>query len=299
MMLEPSGFIEFENDRLAFWDSAGDTAAARSGEPVCLLLHGFGVSSITWHPLYARLRQTHRVLMIDMLGVGYSDKPGQKLDAAGESNYSPEKQADAVWHLLHELKLNQVVLIGQSLGGGVALVTYIRHVLSRSQGQDIVECPIKGFVLLDSAGYPQKLPSIVSAWRNPILRLLLYVLPAGLAARGAIKETFTNPVSEETKERYRWHFGRPGCRQAIAALAQSILPRNLTELTLCFKQIQIPALVIWGEDDRIVPLEHADRFGEDLPQCRVVKLPGCGHHPHEEALEAVVTEISIFLEQEI
>jgi pimeloyl-ACP methyl ester carboxylesterase len=85
---------------------------------------------------------------------------------------------------------------------------------------------------------------------------------------------------------YAYYGSLPGARQALTATAQQIVPDNLEAVVARYKTISVPTLIIWGEDDKVVPLEVGKNFQRDIPGAELVILPQCGHiTPEEEAGE--------------
>ena len=115
---------------------------AGQGPPV-ILLHGFGGSAYSWRFLGPALAKDHRVLTIDLKGFGLSAKPE-------DGKYAVSDQADMVAEFIRTRDLHDLVVIGHSMGGGVTLMTYFKV-------REDDPARIKKLVLIDSAGYPQKI----------------------------------------------------------------------------------------------------------------------------------------------
>ena len=124
------------------------------GRPV-ILLHGFGGSAYSWRFLGPALAQDHRVLTIDLKGYGLSAKPE-------DGKYAISDQADMVAEFIRTRDLHDLVVIGHSMGGGVTLMTYL-------QVREDDPARIKKLVLIDSAGYPQKMPWFIWLAKAPVL----------------------------------------------------------------------------------------------------------------------------------
>ena len=116
---------------------------AGQGPPI-LLLHGFGACAYTWRYLIPPLAAEHRVFTLDLKGFGLSDKPA-------DGHYAVADQAEMVADFIRQQDLHDLVIMGHSMGGAVTLMTYLK-LRETDPGR------IKKLVLIDSAGYPQKLP---------------------------------------------------------------------------------------------------------------------------------------------
>lgn len=261
------------------------TANIRSnGRPTVVLIHGFGASLETWNDIYPLLCESYSVIRMDLKGCGFSDKPK-------DDQYTTSDQARLLVEFLAELKQTHVVLVGHSLGGGVALLTYFESKV-KTQGIDV-----RGLVLSDSAGYSQDLPFFVSAVRNPIMRLFSNLMPAGCKARFVLNRIFEvkDQVTPDRVHRYAFFLDRPGSRYALHQTAKQIVPQNVSELVAQFSTVTIPTLILWGENDRVIPMENARRFNQDIPNSQLVVLRGTGHIPHEERPAETFAAIDQFL----
>ena len=116
---------------------------AGQGPPI-LLLHGFGACAYTWRYLIPPLAAEHRVFTLDLKGFGLSDKPD-------DGHYAVADQAEMVADFIRRQDLHDLVIMGHSMGGAVTLMTYLK-LRETDPGR------IQKLVLIDSAGYPQKLP---------------------------------------------------------------------------------------------------------------------------------------------
>ena len=242
---------------------------AGQGPPV-LLLHGFGGCAYTWRYLIPPLAAAHRVLTLELKGFGLSDKPR-------DGHYAVADQAKMVAAFIRRQDLRDLVVMGHSLGGGVALMTYL-ELQKDDPGR------INKLVLIDSAGYPQKLPWFIRLAKIPGADILAALLPPRFAAALVLKKCYYHKdrITEEQIDTYAYYGSLPGAREAISQTAKQILPKDIDRLTEQYKTIQVPVLVIWGVEDEVVPLKVGLSFKRDIPGAELVPLSGCGHIPPEE-----------------
>jgi pimeloyl-ACP methyl ester carboxylesterase len=102
-------------------------------------------------------------------------------------------------------------------------------------------------------------------------------------------------VTPERVHRSAYFFDLPGSRNALEQTAKQIVPPNIDQLILRFRQISVPTLIIWGERDSVIPVENAHRFDQDIKTSRLTVSPETGHMPHEERPEQVLKELGDFL----
>lgn len=252
-----------------------------SGTPM-LLLHGFGASSYSWRHIINRFAKEYRVLAVDLKGFGLSDKPN-------DSNYSVKDQSNIISKFIEENHLRDVILIGNSFGGAVALLTSVE--LRESSN-------IKSLILLDSAGYEQDLPFFIQILRIPFLnRLSLSLVPDKINAKMILDKAFwdDSKVTEEMVSVYANYIGLSGSHHALIMTAKNIVPNDIASIMQKYKNINVPVLIIWGERDEIIPLSIGQRLEKDIPGARLRIISNCGHAPQEECPEETIHLIDNFL----
>ena len=270
-------YLELHGDRVAYRD-------AGSGETL-LLIHGMAGSSETWRAVIPQLAKKYRVIAPDMLGHGQSDKP--------RGDYS--LGAFAVWlrDLLDELGVTRATIVGQSLGGGVAMQFVYQHpdycqrlVLISSGGLG----PDVGWTLrlLSAPGAELILPVIAP---KPVLnvgnKLRSWLSAAGIQSpRGAeIWSAYSSLSDSQTR-----HAFLRTLRSVVDYRGQAVSALNRLHLTS-----ELPTMAIWGDKDQIIPLDHAYAAQAARPGSRLEVLAGVGHFPHVERPTDVVDLIDDFI----
>ncbi|KKF00395.1 alpha/beta fold hydrolase [Mycolicibacterium obuense] len=271
-------FLDLHGDRLAYRDEG-------SGDEVLLLIHGMAGSSDTWRSVIPRLAKRYRVIAPDLLGHGQSAKP--------RSDYSLGAFAVGLRDLLDELAVPRVTVVGQSLGGGVAMQFAYQHreycrrlilISSGGLGQDV------GWTLrlLSAPGAEFLLPVIAPP---PVVRV-------GNAVRGWLSShSIQSPRGAEMWSAYA-SLSESQTRQAFLRTLRSVVDyrgQAVSALNRLYLTSELPTLVIWGDDDRIIPVEHGRALAELRPACRLEVLPGVGHFPHVEQPDAVIDLIDEFV----
>lgn len=251
--------------------------------PTLVLIHGFGASLETWGDIWPLLVPHHSVVRVDLKGAGFSSKPR-------DQHYGPVDQAHLISALLRMLSLTNVILVGHSLGGGIALFTCLNSLGSASDF-------VKGLILIDSAGYPQQLPFFVNVFTHTTTRFLASIIPKGLSAHYVLQRIFhlKERITPDRIHRYSFFFDLPGSRQALYQTAKQIVPDNVNALTSQFGRIAVPTLVVWGELDPVILVENGRRFNRDIPNSRLLVLADTGHVPQEERPLEVFKAIEEFV----
>jgi pimeloyl-ACP methyl ester carboxylesterase len=254
------------------------------GQPVFLLLHGFGASLYSWQAVMEPLSHYGTVIAYDRPAFGLTERP---LTWQGQNPYGPEAQVALALGLLDHFGVQQAVFVGNSAGGTVAMQVALAHPER-----------VKALVLVDPAVYNG---GGAPGWIRPLLATPQMRHLGPLVARQIqksgpelIKTAWHDPsiITPETLALYKkplmvdhwdvalWDF--------TLANGSSDLPQHLSELTL-------PTLVITGDDDRIVPTADSIRLSSALPNAQLVVIPNAGHVPHEEQPGAFMDALIKFI----
>jgi pimeloyl-ACP methyl ester carboxylesterase len=273
----PSRFIEVNGQQVHLRDEGPHDDPA----PI-VLLHGTSASLHTWEGWTRALREQRRVIRFDLPGFGLTGPNRQ-------NDYSTEAYVQFVRAVMDNLGVQRFVLAGNSLGGQIAWS-------AAAQMPDRVT----QLILVDASGYPpesiatpQSIPLGFRIARTPGLRLLAqYILPRGLVER-TLHDVYGDPskVTSEQVDLYSAMTRREGNRQALARRIEQGYTGNVALL----KTIKAPTLVLWGNRDRLIPLEVGERFARDIPGAKLVVFDGLGHVPQEEDPARTVAEVKRFL----
>jgi pimeloyl-ACP methyl ester carboxylesterase len=270
-------YLELHGDRIAYRDEG-------SGETI-LLIHGMAGSSETWRAMIPQLATKYRVVAPDLLGHGRSDKP--------RGDYS--LGAFAVWlrDLLDELGVTRATIVGQSLGGGVAMQFVYQHpdycqrlVLISSGGLG----PDVGWTLrlLSAPGAELIMPIIAP---TPVLKV-------GNKLRSwASSVGIQSPRAAEIWSAYS-SFADSQTRQAFLRTLRSVVDyrgQAVSALNRLHVASELPIMAIWGDRDQIIPVAHAYAAHDVRPESRLEVFEGVGHFPQVERPTEVVDLLDDFI----
>jgi pimeloyl-ACP methyl ester carboxylesterase len=258
---------------------------AGQGPPI-ILLHGFGASAYSWRFLGPALAMDHRVLTIDLKGYGLSAKPE-------DGTYAISDQADMVAEFIRARDLHNLIIMGHSLGGGVTLMTYFKV-------REDHPARIRKLVLIDSAGYIQKMPWFIWLAKAPVLGSVgSQLISPRFAATRVLRKCYYHKdrITDEQIDTYAYYGSLPGAREALFATARQIVPEDIEAVTTRYRTISVPVLIIWGAEDEVVPLSVGQSFKQDIPGSELVILPECGHMPLEEESQETNRLITQFLKK--
>ena len=249
-----------------------------------VFIHGFGSSMDTWRFLIEDLRKEFRIVHLDLKGHGYSDRPR-------DPRYSVQDHADIVIGLMEHLKLTSAVLVGHSLGSGVALLAALKD-LNRRTGL------VSGLVLIGGSAYPEKLRFFVRWLGKPVIGwLAMNLTSATFRTRIVLRGAFYDDakVTASLVELYAKYQRIPGTGYAFMRTAERFVPSDMDAVRREFGKLQIPVLNILGEHDRVISRSTAEGLCKLLPRCSLMIVEGVGHAPHEEKPEEMVHLIREFM----
>ena len=264
--------------------AASTTAVA--DRPAFVLLHGYGCNSYVWRHWVPDLAARGRVLEVDLKGFGSAPKPD-------DERYSPVDLAGSVVEMIDELELRRITLVGHSLGGGVSLLA--AAVLKRESG-----ARLHRLVLLAPAAYRQPLPPFVWFSHRPKLAsALMDLVGTERIIRWAMRSIVHEPevVTDDLVEVYSRAWKTPEGRRAALATGRKIVPPDLESRTAGYRELDVPALVLWGDDDRVVPLWVGERLQREMPRAELTVLEGCGHLIQDERPQASWRVVESFLDR--
>ena len=257
--------------------------------PALILLHGSNADLHTWEPWVQALKAKYRVIRFDQVGHGLTG-PDPKDD------YSRANYVAHVGAVADKLGLKQFILGGNSMGGKHALAYAIAHPER-----------VTGLVLVDGSGGPMlKLDKKkddedsgnigFKIAQTPGINLLVeQITPRSLIAQSLEQSVSVKSVASEAAVDRYWEMLRyPGNRRAtLKRFSQPYDPLGEAEIAA----VATPALILWGEEDRLIPVEAGQWLAKTLPNNRLVVYPGIGHLPQEEAVAATLGDLLPWLDR--
>jgi pimeloyl-ACP methyl ester carboxylesterase len=254
----------------------GDISYVDEGDgPAVLLLHGFPTSAHLWRDLVPVLAPRFRAVAPDLLGYGESAKPPDP------ERLTIRAQAEAARGLLHYLGIEEFAAVGHDIGGGVAQLLAL-------------EGGVRALVLLDSISFdswPIEAVRMIAGASDPqvteefAVQVATLAFDLGMGHRDRLSE-------EDLAEHLRPWREDP---HALVRAARGIDGVGLTGTEERLAALDLPAFLVWGEDDPFQPAELAERLGDHLPGSTAALLPGCSHFVTEDAPDTVVPLVADYL----
>ncbi|MEJ7625078.1 MAG: alpha/beta hydrolase [Pyrinomonadaceae bacterium] len=250
-------------------------------DPVLVLIHGYTASTYVWKTTAPMLADAgYRVIALDLIGFGFSDKPRA-------FDYSIHAQAEMISGFLDRLEIDRATLVGSSYGGAVAMTVAI------TQPDRVNELVLVDPVTNDG---PK---------RHPILRLAAIrgvgeIITPLIAdsrffmrhrMRGTLHKSSHHLITRDRMNAIRRPLASSEGHHSLLATSRKWSAAHIMRDA---DRIKVPTLIIWGENDRVIPVKNGYTLHEKMPNSRLVVLKDCGHVPPEEKTEVFVDLVSKF-----
>ena len=243
---------------------------------VVVLLHGTASSLHTWDSWVPELSKQYRVIRMDLPGFGLTG-PDQ------ENRYEVEHDVAFLSNFLAKLGLDSVHLVGSSLGGRIAWEYSV-----------VFPDEVKSLTLMDALGYPQaSWPPAIEMAQWPVLDFFVENASPRSMFEIGLKEIYfdTNLVTENLINRYYELAHYPGNMNAFPKRVKAKLDTQSHQI----KNISVPTLILWGEEDLYFPVKRALDFEYDISSSSVITYSNVGHLPMEEVPIQSVNDFKNFL----
>ena len=257
-----------------------------SGRTPVVLIHGVTDSHLTWRKIAGELARDRLVLMPDLPGCGLSGRP--------DASYALEWQAHVLAHWIERLGLSSVDVVGHSYGGGVAQML-------------LLACPerIRRLVLVSSGGLGRDVgfwlrfgsfPYFVERYRQPFMAFGTRHALASLIKRASDEGDLRDIEALSSMN------ARPGTARAFSRTVRDVIDfggqtRHFLQRANEVAELP-PMLVLWGEEDGVIPMKHGLDLVAGLNGASFVSFPECGHYLHQEQPAAFVCALRGFLDAE-
>jgi pimeloyl-ACP methyl ester carboxylesterase len=259
---------------------------ARSERPVLVLVHGLGGSSATWQEVLPGFADHYTVVAPDLFGHGESDKP--------RHDYSLGAHANVVRDLMIALGIERATVVGQSLGGGVAMQLAYQHPQRCER-----------LVLVSSGGLGSEVSWILRALSLPGVEYLMPVLfpsfvrDAGNALSRRLRGLGLRAPRLAEEWRTYVSLTDPGNRQAFVRTLRAVVDpggQAVSARDRLYLAAHVPTLIVWGRHDRMIPVEHAVTAHDAIPGSRLAIFEDSGHFPHAEEPRHFVDVVTDFVD---
>jgi pimeloyl-ACP methyl ester carboxylesterase len=273
--LPPSKFMMLPDGARAHYRDQGPRNAQ-----VLLLIHGSNSSLLTWEPWVKRLSDSFRIVTVDMPGHGLTG-------VVPNEDYSQEGMVKFTKEFADKIGLSRFAIGGNSMGGAVA-----------AQFAEEFPASVTNLILVDAGGMQtqqgDRVPLVFRLARVPVLnRLMAHITPRSLVVEGLNDAIVHKEIINDKMIDWYWDFARMrGSR--TATIERFNLPWT-SYVRDHVGTIHMPTLILWGEEDHLIPVESAHAYNKAISGSKLIIYPDTGHLPQEEVADRSATDVRVFL----
>jgi pimeloyl-ACP methyl ester carboxylesterase len=280
-------YRKHEIDYQIFYRDSAEGILQETNKPTLLLIHGFPTASIDWQHIWSELSKHFRLLTLDMIGFGLSDKPQNYA-------YSIHDQADIFQTLLNKLGISNYHILAHDYGDTVAQELLARQLDAEEQesSSEFSNRKIRSTILLNGGLFPET--------HRPVLMQKLLISPLGsllikLYSYNKFKKTFSTicakPISEPELAAYWELLQYNNGTKVMPKLIRYMQERKQyrTRWVGALEKVNMPLRLIDGLADPISGLHMVERYKQLIENHDVVELKGVGHYPQVEAPQEVLS----------
>jgi pimeloyl-ACP methyl ester carboxylesterase len=267
-------FLDLSGARLYYY-AAGTRGA---GVPV-IFIHGFPTSSHLWSDVVPLMPAGHRLVVLDLLGYGRSDRPlGRPMHVRAH--------AERIVAMLDELRVTRACIVGHGIGGGIAQSLAVRH-----------PDRVSHLCLIDSVAFDRwpTLEARVARASLPITRFLPASVLLPIVRRDMERGYADHTRATHSIDLYLRPFAGSEGRNALVAHIDGLTSRETVKMGRQLRKISAPTSVIWGEKDRVIPLAVGERLRSLISGAELEVLPDRRHFTPEEAPRQIADAIERLL----
>ncbi len=256
-------FLHVDGHKIRYLESG-------SSKNTLLLIHGLGASAERWSSVIPIFSDQYRVIVPDLIGFGQSDKP--------TIDYTVNFFVDFLEKFIAILEINHPIIVGSSLGGQISAEYASLH----SQ-------KIKMLVLVSPSGIMKQSTPALDGY------IMAAMYPNKISAKNAFElmEGSGKHVEERIISEFIERMRLPNAKLAFMSTILGL--KNSKSITSKLELISIPTLLIWGTDDPVIPIIHANGFTSSIQNCIFYEMNGCGHTPYVQDPEAFSSKVLEFL----
>ena len=257
-------FVTIDGNKIRYLESG-------EGHKNIVLVHGLGASAERWEFVIPEFSKYYRVIVPDLIGFGYSDKP--------LVDYTTDFFTDFLSKFLKTLDIKKTNIIGSSLGGQITA-----EYCSKNQEK------IDNLILVSPSGIMKHSTPALDAY------VMAALYPDSEGAKNAFQMMAgpSQQINPRIVEDFVVRMKLPNAKMAFMSTLLGL--KNAEIITKSLMKIKIPTLIIWGEDDPVIPIKYADEFVSSIQDCRFFMMDNCGHTPYVDDPERFSKLVLDFLE---
>ncbi len=256
-------FLEVDGNKIRYLESD-------DSKKTLVLIHGLGASAERWDQVIPLFADNFRVVVPDLIGFGYSDKP--------LVDYTPEFFSEFLKKFFVASEIKRPSLIGSSLGGQISAE------FAASYPQDTEK-----LILVSPAGAMKQSTPALDAY------IMAALYPNEQSAKNAFElmEGSGKNIPEKTVNGFIERMQLPNAKLAFMSTLLGLKNSELVSSKL--QTISVPTMIIWGSNDPVIPINYSDSFVSAIQDCRFFRMDGCGHTPYVQDPHVFASKVMEFL----
>ncbi len=256
-------FINVDEHKIRYLESG-------NSDNTLVLIHGLGASAERWEYVIPHFKEHYRVIVPDLIGFGYSDKP--------LVDYTTEFFSEFLKKFLNKLEISNPVIVGSSLGGQITAEYTINN-----------NNDVQKLILVSPSGVMKHSTPALDAY---VMAALYPNMEAAKSAFEMMSGT-SKDIDQKIVESFVERMQLPNAKMAFMSTLLGL--KNSQVLTEKLSSITVPTMVVWGGKDPVIPVKYADSIVSTIKDCRFYRMDGCGHTPYVEAPDDFVKIVMEFL----
>lgn len=256
-------FIQVDGNKIRYLESGDSTH-------VLVLIHGLGASAERWSEVIPIFAKHYHVIVPDLIGYGYSDKP--------IADYTPEFFSTFLEKFFDALNIKRPIIIGSSLGGQIAADYSSAH-----------PNKVEKLILVSPAGSMKQSTPALDAY------IMAALYPNDESAKNVFElmESSGNEADNHIVQGFIERMKLPNAKLAFMSTLLGL--KNSDVITPKLSAITCPTLIIWGSKDPVIPIQYAENFLSNIKDCRFFRMDECGHTPYVQDPETFSSVVLEFL----
>lgn len=255
-------FINIDEYKIRYLESG-------NSDNVMMLIHGLGASAERWEYVVPFFNKHFRVIVPDLIGFGFSDKP--------TVDYTPDFFSEFLKKFMDKLEISNPIMIGSSLGGQIT----VEYVAKNNS--------VKKLILVSPSGVMKSSTPALDAY------IMAALYPNPDTAKNAFEMMAGSPkeIDQKIIEGFVKRMQLPNAKMAFMSTLLGL--KNADVITEKLSSITIPTLLVWGELDPVIPVKNADAMVSALKNCKFTTMTGSGHTPYVDNPQDFVRIVMEFL----
>ena len=256
-------FLQIDENKIRYLESG-------NSKKTLVLIHGLGASSERWEKVIPLFAKYFRVIIPDLIGFGYSDKP--------LADYTLDFFSSFLEKFFAAANIQHPILIGSSLGGQIA----VEYTAEHSQN-------VEKLILVSPSGVMKKSTPALDAY----IMAALYPNEQNTKNAFELMESSGKHIDEKIINGFIERMKLPNAKLAFMSTLLGL--KNAKVITTKLQSMIIPTLIIWGSNDPVIPIQHADEFVASIKDCRFLRMDNCGHTPYVQDPNSFASLVLKFL----